>query len=129
MYVDASALVAILANEPERSDFINQINRSASPSTSATSVFESMMALKSLTGSCTAALSEVMRLIETAKIEMMPIGREILSELALVRDRYGKGSGHPAGLNMGDCFSYAMAKHAGVRLLYKGNDFALTDLA
>ncbi|MGN6468274.1 MAG: type II toxin-antitoxin system VapC family toxin, partial [Rhizobiaceae bacterium] len=41
----------------------------------------------------------------------------------------GKGSGHPAQLNMGDCFSYAMARQAGVPLLYKGGDFALTDLA
>ena len=42
---------------------------------------------------------------------------------------YGKGTGHPARLNFGDCFSYAMAKRAGVPLLYKGDDFSKTDLA
>ena len=42
---------------------------------------------------------------------------------------YGRGQGSPARLNMGDCFAYAMAKRLGVPLLYKGDDFALTDLA
>jgi ribonuclease VapC len=49
--------------------------------------------------------------------------------MCVARDRYGKGTGHPARLNLGDCVSYAMAKKAGVPLLYKGNDFAQTDLA
>ena len=44
-------------------------------------------------------------------------------------DRFGKGSGHPARLNLGDCFAYAMAKQHGVPLLYKGDDFSQTDLA
>ena len=42
--------------------------------------------------------------------------------------RYGKGTGHPAGLNFGDCFSYAIARRRNLPLLYKGDDFARTDL-
>lgn len=43
-------------------------------------------------------------------------------------ERFGKGSGHPAQLNLGDCFAYAIAKRHGIKLLYKGNDFSQTDL-
>lgn len=129
MYVDASALVAILANEPERGDFIKAITSADIRITSVVSVFETSLAISALTGSSASALSEVMRLIETAGIEVRSAESDLLGELCIARDRYGKGSGHPAKLNMGDCFSYATAKQAGVSILYKGNDFAHTDLA
>ena len=128
MYVDASALVAILANESERSQFLKAIGASKTRMTSVVSVFETSLSISTLTGSCASALSEVMRFIETVGIEIMSIDPALLVELCIARDRYGKGSGHPARLNMGDCFSYAMAKQAGVPLLYKGNDFAQTDI-
>ena len=70
----------------------------------------------------------MLRFLRLAKIAH-EIGEDILPELALARDRYGKGSGHRTFLNLGDCLSYAMAKQAGVPLLYKGDDFAATDLA
>lgn len=129
MYVDASALVAILANEPERGDFIKAITSADIRITSVVSVFETSLAISALTGSSASALSEVMRLIEAAGIEVRSAEPDLLGELCIARDRYGKGSGHPAKLNMGDCFSYATAKQAGVSILYKGNDFAHTDLA
>jgi ribonuclease VapC len=64
-----------------------------------------------------------------ANVETVPITREI-GDLALQAfEKYGKGRGHKAQLNMGDCFAYACAKSLGVPLLYKGDDFAKTDLA
>ncbi|MER2537148.1 MAG: type II toxin-antitoxin system VapC family toxin [Rhizobiaceae bacterium] len=128
MYVDASALVCILADEPERRDFVRKIEV-AECFTSVVSVFEATLAVRELTGSCASALTEVMRLVREARIEVVAIEEDVLVELVVARDRYGKGSGHPARLNMGDCFSYAIAKSKGVQLLYKGNDFAQTDLA
>lgn len=129
MFVDASALVAILANEPERSKFLTAITSTEMRFTSVMSIFEATLAVGTLTGSTTSALGEVMRLIEAARIQVLSIDASVLPELCIARDRYGKGSGHPAALNLGDCFSYALAKQAGVPLLYKGNDFAQTDLA
>ncbi len=64
----------------------------------------------------------------SSRVTIEPIG---LEDLQLARDahiRYGKGTGHPAQLNFGDCFSYALAKRLAAPLLYKGNDFAKTDI-
>ncbi|MGN6307070.1 MAG: type II toxin-antitoxin system VapC family toxin [Mesorhizobium sp.] len=128
MHIDASAIVAVLANEPERASFFDRM-RTGKKSTSPISVFEASIALGKLTGSCVSALGEIMRFLELADIEVLPIEADVLPELCVARDRYGKGSGHPARLNLGDCVSYAMAKRAGVQLLYKGSDFAQTDMA
>lgn len=129
MYVDASAMVCILANEPERKDFLRVIHRNGGCFTSAVSIFETATSISAMAGSCASALGEIERFLKEAKIKVAPIDEGILIELAIARDLYGKGSGHPARLNLGDCFSYAMAKRAGAKLLYKGNDFAQTDLA
>jgi len=127
-YVETSAIVAVLKNEPEREDFLDRIEQSSGCITSPVSAFEASIALAELAGSCSAALSEVLRFLQISKIAIGEIGEDLLPELALARDRYGKGSGHPAKLNLGDCFSYAMAKQREVSLLYKGDDFARTDL-
>jgi ribonuclease VapC len=72
-----------------------------------------------------AAFDEMLRLF-SIKIEPLT---EQQAYLALdAYDRFGKGTGHPAGLNYGDCFSYALAKQTGEALLFKGNDFTRTDL-
>jgi ribonuclease VapC len=72
---------------------------------------------------------QVKAFLQRAGIETRPVTRDV-GEFALVAFvRYGKGQGHPAQLNLGDCFAYAMAKAHGARLLYKGDDFARTDLA
>ena len=128
MYVDASAISAILKNEPERAAFVATIKTVADPVTSVVSAFEAALALSTLTGSCSSAVSEVSRFLKTSGITLVPIEESCLIELGLARDRYGKGTGHPAQLNLGDCVSYAVAKTRGIPLLYKGNDFALTDL-
>lgn len=129
MFIDASVLVAVLANEPERADFLKAITSSETRVTSVVSIFETSLSIGRLTGSAASALSEVMRFVEASDIEIRGVQPSILVELCIAHDRFGKGTGHPAKLNMGDCFSYALAKLAGMPLLYKGNDFAQTDLA
>jgi ribonuclease VapC len=64
-----------------------------------------------------------------AQIKVEPVTAEQVSIARKAWRRYGKGSGHPAGLNFGDCFSYALAQSLGEELLYKGSDFAQTDIA
>lgn len=64
-----------------------------------------------------------------AQIEVEPVTAEQVRIARKAWRRYGKGSGHAAGLNFGDCFSYALAQSLGEELLYKGADFAETDMA
>lgn len=130
MFVDASALAAILKNEPERRQILSTIGTTPGCMTSPVSVFETSIAVAPLTGSCSSALSEVSRLLHHAGVTVASLEASMLLEMAIAHDRYGKGSGqHPARLNLGDCVSYAMAKGAGLPLLYKGDDFARTDMA
>jgi ribonuclease VapC len=129
MLVDASALTAILKGEPERDRFVAEIGAAAAPITSAVSIFEAAIAFSTMTGSCVAAVSEVSRLLRALNVAVAPVDDSALIDIAIARDRYGKGSGHPAQLNLGDCISYGLAKKYGVRLLYKGRDFEQTDLA
>ncbi|MEI9900744.1 MAG: type II toxin-antitoxin system VapC family toxin [Hyphomicrobium sp.] len=68
------------------------------------------------------------RFLESSRIVVIDITDEIGRAALDAFDRYGKGRGHPAQLNMGDCFSYAAARVLGVPLLYKGADFAQTEL-
>ncbi len=74
------------------------------------------------------ALSLVRQFLDFANVRIVDVGEDSIDFLAEAFVRYGKGSGHPARLNLGDCFSYALAKKGGVPLLYKGNDFTQTDL-
>lgn len=75
-----------------------------------------------------AARRDVTFLLEAANIRVVPVDPDDAIRALDAFDRYGKGTGHPAGLNMGDCFAYAIAKRHNTLLLYKGNDFAQTDL-
>ncbi len=70
----------------------------------------------------------VLTLLRRSDIAILPIDETTGAMAIAAHARYGKGSGHPARLNLGDCFAYAMAKQHGVPLLYKGDDFAQTDL-
>lgn len=129
MFIDASALVAVLTGEPERDKFVEALQSADHPSTSAIAVYEASHAVSRKTGAGLKKSCElVVRFAEELKIQIQPIMREDALMAVDASSQYGKGSGHPAQLNMGDCFSYAMAKRAGVRLLYKGDDFARTDL-
>jgi ribonuclease VapC len=129
MYVDASAMTALILNEEDRDDLLEKMAASSERHTSVLSAFEAVLAVGREKRQREAALGIVEGFLETSRISVRPIEPDLLGDLADAHLRYGKGSGSPARLNLGDCFSYALAKRAGVPLLYKGDDFAHTDLA
>ncbi|MGL4490068.1 MAG: type II toxin-antitoxin system VapC family toxin [Rhizobiaceae bacterium] len=125
MIVDASALLAIFLNEPEGSIFETTLKDSEVAYISPVNCLEVSMRLDWIWGD--AAAGKLDALLDAFKISVDPIDR-IQSSLAQdAFRRFGKGR-HKAALNMGDCFAYALAKAKGMPLLFKGNDFAQTDL-
>ena len=126
MVIDSSAIIAILFDEPDAQALLSEIAAAAIPRLSAASLVEVGLVLRrDATAPRRAAFDEMLRLF-SIKIEPLT---EQQAYLALdAYDRFGKGTGHPAGLNYGDCFSYALAKQTGEALLFKGNDFTRTDL-
>jgi ribonuclease VapC len=129
MFVDASALVGILNNEPEAPALLKAIEAQATRYTSPVAIFEATAAImRERKASATAAGAIIKELLAILAIKVMHITESIGFDATLAFERYGKGR-HPAALNMGDCFSYACAKAYRVPLLYKGNDFPQTDLA
>lgn len=132
MFLDASALVAMILDEPEARALADRLDASSRPDrvTSALAVFEAALAVNRVqAGGHKPAEAVVRRLLDRSAIIIAAIDDEAGALALAAHARYGKGTGHPARLNMGDCFAYAMAKRYGVPLLYKGDDFALTDLA
>ena len=129
MFVDASALLAILLKEPDAQRMSEAIERSGRCYTSPLAIYETVLGLmREFSLTRMHAEERLHTALEDAAIETIPITAEI-GHLALdAFDKYGKGRGHRAQLNMGDCFAYACAKAHGLRLLYKGDDFSRTDL-
>lgn len=124
MVIDTSALLAILFDEPEQSAFRAAIDPDATRLTSAATLLEAAMVVLGKLGE--AGVAELGALVRAADIEAAAFGPE---QVELVLDafrRFGKGR-HPAALNFGDCFSYALAKATGEPLLFKGADFSRTD--
>lgn len=130
MFVDASAMVAILALEPGHEALALRLDSEDRRVTSPLAVFESVLALaRDQRVGLENARSIAEQFLQRLKVEVLSI-EPVSAGLALdAHARFGKGTGHPARLNFGDCFAYAMAKQHGVPLLYKGDDFAQTDLA
>jgi ribonuclease VapC len=125
--VDTSALLAIVFNEPERETFFKTIRKAESALISAVSVVEARMVTYSRRGESGLEILDGILGVPTFEI-VSPGGEELdIAQSAFVA--YGKGQAHPAQLNFGDLFSYALAKARGVPLLYKGHDFARTDIA
>ena len=130
MFVDASALVAIIAEEPEQERFAIAIRNERAALWSAMSCWEAMSGLRSSYGWPVAeARAEVDAAADRFGLELVPIGEAERATALDAYERFGKGTGHRARLNMGDCFAYACAKTNGAHLLYKGDDFIHTDLA
>jgi ribonuclease VapC len=125
MVIDTSAVLAILQNEPERRKFNEAIETAESRSLSTASFVESSMILESRYGAD--GVRDLDLFISKAQIMLAPVDTE---QAQLARDafrKYGKGR-HPAGLNFGDCFSYALANALDEPLLFKGEDFSKTDI-
>jgi ribonuclease VapC len=124
--VDTSAIVAIVLNEPERATFRNAIQRVAKALISTVSVIEIKMVVHGRRGA--RAVVFVDDFLKLPMFEIVPPGLTDVDAAYAAFIAFGKGSGHPAALNFGDVFSYALAKVRGLPLLFKGNDFAETDI-
>jgi ribonuclease VapC len=130
MFVDASGLVAILTEEPDAKELTDRIERADAPITSPVAIFETVAALLRRRGHTVEAVSQTVHdFLKASRIRVEPLTEEIGYRAAAAHATLGKGSGHPARLNLGDCFAYAATKQHGVPLLYKGDDFSRTDLA
>ncbi len=129
MFVDASAMVAILTREAEADLLADQLDEARRPITSPIAVFEAVAGLcRKRHASVEEAQADLREFLETACIRLVAITAEDSEVALLAFARYGKGRGHPAQLNMGDCFAYAVAKTHGAILLFKGEDFGQTDI-
>jgi len=123
--IDTSAIVAILFNEPERVEFDRLINEDEVRLISAVTRVEAAFVIEGRTRDVGRARLD--RFVAFSGIEIVAVSPE-QAELAIdAFRRYGKGR-HPIGLNIGDCFSYALAKSTGEPLLFKGDDFSRTDV-
>lgn len=128
MFIDASALVAILASEEDGPELARRLVQAKVRLTSPLAVWEACVALaRILDRSPRHAEREINQLLKLTKIETVDLPRSIAGAAIDAFERYGKGR-HKADLNFGDCFAYACARHLNVPLLCKGGDFALTDI-
>ncbi|MGE0714932.1 MAG: type II toxin-antitoxin system VapC family toxin [Alphaproteobacteria bacterium] len=130
MFVDASALLAILLQEPDADSIADALERAPRLLTSPIARYETVAALTARkTMPVSVAQERLLALLYEAGIETMEIDEEVGLLALRAFERYGRGRGHPAQLNMGDCFAYACAKARRIGLIYKGDDFSRTDLA
>jgi ribonuclease VapC len=127
--VDSSAVVAIFRQEDEAAHYVECITKDNDPIISAASIVETSIVLRGLkkipSDKAERWLDEF---IEAAGIRIEPVTQEQARTARLAHRRFGKGTGHDAALNYGDCFSYALAKEMNAPLLCKGNDFPKTDI-
>jgi len=130
VFIDASALTALIAKEPDYTDLATRLESGTSTVTNAVAMWETIVAVARIKGvGIEDASAELDRYMAALQIAVVPIGGAEAGEAVEAQRRYGKGTGHRAKLNMGDCFAYACAKTSNARLLYKGDDFSHTDLA
>jgi ribonuclease VapC len=129
IFVDASALVSIIAGESDAGALADRLEADRTRLCSPISVWETIAGLsRSYAFSVPSARRRVQLFLDTGGFRLVAIGER---EFAIATDAYaefGKGR-HPAALNMGDCFAYACTKANEAKLLFKGDDFAKTDIA
>lgn len=125
MVIDTSALYAIVASEPERPIFVQAIAADPVRLISSFTLFESLVVIRSRLRE--AGLDRFRAFLAKATIQIVPFDADQAEAAHATWDRYGKGRS-PAALNLGDCCSYALAKTRSQRLLFKGDDFTLTDI-
>lgn len=126
MVIDTSALVAILLGEPERDPFIALLADSADPLISAATLVEASIVMQAKTRED--GVADLDRLLAAAAVRCIAVDSEQARTARGAFARFGKGRA-PAGLNFGDCFSYALARVMGRPLLFTGDDFSHTDVA
>lgn len=126
MVLDTSALVAVLFDEPERHDFVRRIAAAPRRLISSATLVEASVVVESRRGEV--AGRELDLFLHRAMVQTVAVDEEQAQMARAAWRRYGKGD-HPAGLNFGDLFAYALARASGEELLFKGDDFARTDVA
>jgi len=125
MVIDTSALVCILLAEPEAEDFALALANAPEAVISGPTWVEASMVITARIGSAAQAL--LMELLQGSRVAVVPCDEALAHGAYDAWLRYGRGR-HPAGLNFGDCFSYALASQRAEPLLFKGDDFAKTDV-
>jgi ribonuclease VapC len=125
MVIDSSALIAVLLGEPEAESFARLIANDPKRFISAFTALETSIVIEAKKGE--AGSGEFDLLLNLTQIKIVPMDAKQFRIARLAWKNYGKGR-HPAGLNIGDCCSYALAKHLGEPLLFKGDDFTKTDI-
>jgi ribonuclease VapC len=122
--VDTSAVIAMLLGEPEAAALAQAVNAASNPAISAVSWAEAAIVAENRSAAAAAAFGPLM---DRLRLDIVPF-TAVEARLALdAHRRFGKGR-HPAGLNLGDCFAYALAVARDEPLLFKGDDFARTDV-
>lgn len=124
MIVDTSAVIAMLFGEPEAAAFARAIKAAPKGRISAASWMEAAMVADNRSD---VAAAEFGAFMDRLDLEVMPFTLDQARRARDAHRRFGKGR-HPAKLNLGDCFSYALAQECGEPLLFKGDDFAQTDV-
>jgi ribonuclease VapC len=122
MIVDTSALIAILRQEEDAARFAAALESTSASRVSAATLVETGVVAGQ------ARTEDLRELVRSGAIETIPFDAEHCRAALDGHRRFGKGSGSPARLNLGDCFSYALAKVTGEPLLFKGDDFRHTDV-
>jgi ribonuclease VapC len=125
--IDTSALIAILRAEPDANAFAEAIEAATTRRMSAANFLEAAVVIDSARDPVVSRRFD--ELCAAAEIQIEPVTEQQARTAREAYRDFGKGSGHPAGLNFGDCFAYALAKDTGEPLLFKGKDFVHTDLA
>ena len=125
MILDTSALLAVLLDEADADYFERMIAVAEICRMSVANYLEAIMVIEGRLGD--AGGREIDNYLEEAGAELVSVTPEQVQAARMAWRRYGKGN-HPAGLNFGDCFAYALAEVSGKALLFKGEDFALTDV-
>jgi ribonuclease VapC len=124
--VDSSALVAILENEPEAQRFVTVLYETPRRLMSAVTVYETGIVIGTRRGR--ERIARVTDFIDAMSVEIIPFAEPYISGALDAYMRYGKGIDPKARLNLGDCAAYALAKALNAPLLFKGEDFAATDV-
>ncbi|EDX87023.1 hypothetical protein S7335_4730 [Synechococcus sp. PCC 7335] len=125
MVIDTSAIVAVLFDEPERTDFVYAIAAASTRLMSASTLLECYLVIESRKQAL--GRTELELFVYEADFKVVPFDKVQTVLAAAAWREYGKGR-HSAGLNFGDCFAYALAKAREEPLLFKGNDFSQTDI-
>ena len=129
IFVDASAIVAILTREPEDAALAAALDASPNAITSPIAIYEAVLGIcRKRHSSVAEAQLDIDAFLDAARIQVTPITDGERRAALDAFSRYGKGTGHPAQLNLGDCFAYAVAKNLGAALMFKGDDFSKTDI-